>query len=38
MQLMHALWTQWGLFFIRLSDESEISTYKGMNLEGMKIG
>ena len=33
-----SLWTQWGLFFIHLSDESEFSTYKGMNSEGMKIG
>ena len=33
-----ALWTQWGLFFIHLSNESEFSTYKGMNSEGMKIG
>ena len=37
-QRYKSLWTQWGLFFICLSDESEIFTYKSMNSEGMKSG
>jgi hypothetical protein len=33
-----ALWDPWGLFFIHLTPESEISYYKGMNSGWMKVG
>ena len=31
------LWDPWGLFFIHLTHESEISNYEGMNSEGMNL-
>ena len=38
MGVCDALWTQWGLFFIPLSHESSISTYKEMNSGWMNFG
>ena len=33
-----ALWDPWGVFFIYLTYEIEISDYKGMNLGWMNLG